>query len=69
MTTAVHPSHNRPPPVYVEPATGIEARNVSCRYMDRGYSRIPVREGFVMVPKYGGSIIVILFPEYRGARL
>lgn len=67
--TKVHPTKKRHEPMYIESATGVDARNLSCTYIDRGYSRVGVREGFVMIPRNASACIVILFPAYRGVRI
>lgn len=64
--TIVHPRKQRPPMEYLRAGSWVEARNRSCDMMDRGYDRLPVREGFVMVPKVG-AVVAILPPEFHGA--
>ena len=74
MTTkanpSVHPRKNRPTmkilcPTKLEGALGqIETRNESCRYISRGYRRMGIKEGFLMIPP-SGAMVALLFPEYR----
>jgi hypothetical protein len=60
---------SKPAQVCIPCACPIEARNKSVRYMDRGYSRICIREGFYMVGNKYQSDAVILFPlpDRKGA--